>query len=150
MIPVLREMIHETIEHALPAAERLTASAGGPNNSFNDIVPDFDRVRFTLNELQDRVDRLTAVVTSEISKEDSRRGLEENRYLARLTWLATTFVPLTFVTGLFSMSDNLSSMRSTFGWYFLTAVPFALVILLVAILASYKKSGRGRERLASE
>src|ERR1041384_5236657 len=98
-------MVAETLEQALPAATRLlstttsapqTGSAGG-SDSFGDIAQDYQRIQNALNELQARVDRLTSVVTAEISIEDSRSGLQENHNLARLTWMATTFIPLSFV-----------------------------------------------------
>jgi Mg2+ and Co2+ transporter CorA len=132
VIPVFREMIGETIDQALPAASRLTSSQKGEENAMDAILPDFKRVRSSLNELQNRVDRLTEVVASEISTEDSRRGLEENHNLARLTWLATTFIPLSFVTGFFSMTPEIAELRVTYGWYFVVAVPLTLVVMVIA------------------
>ncbi|KAF1836636.1 hypothetical protein BDW02DRAFT_222005 [Decorospora gaudefroyi] len=160
-IPVFREMVTETLEHALPVAARLTASSPqstmAPNSplsytapsglsdkiiinfenldGFEDIVPDFRRVLAAVNELQERVDRLTSIVTSEISIEDSRRGLEENHNMARLTWLATIFIPLTFISGLYSMNESVAELRTTYGWYFLTAIPFTLIVMAIGWVA---------------
>lgn len=161
-IPVFREMVTETLDHALPAAARLTKphSQRKPDNNvptsplslrsiltdveginfdkadgFEDIIPDFRRVLAAINELQERVDRLTGIVTSEISIEDSRRGLEENHNLARLTWLATTFIPMTFISGLYSMNESVSALKDTYGWYFLTAVPFTLIVMAIGWIA---------------
>jgi Mg2+ and Co2+ transporter CorA len=156
-IPVFRDMVTETLEHALPAAARLTtpspqsstapssplsytARSVMPDNivinfenveGFEDIIPDFRRVLAALNELQERVDRLTSVVTSEISIEDSRRGLKESHNMARVTWLATVFIPLTFIAGLYSMNESVSALKATYGWYFLTAIPFTLIIMAI-------------------
>ncbi|KAF2272729.1 uncharacterized protein EI97DRAFT_385072 [Westerdykella ornata] len=132
VLAVLRDMIKDTIDQAIPSAERLTATSKGGSISVNDILPDYERVHALLNELQERVDRLTTVVASEISTEDSRRGLQENHNLARLTWLATTFIPLSFVSGFFSMTDSLSGMKETFGWYFCVAVPLTIFVMVVA------------------
>jgi Mg2+ and Co2+ transporter CorA len=132
VIPVLREMVSETIDQALPAAIRLTGSPKGEENAVEAILPDFKRVRTALNELQSRVDRLTDVVASEISTEDSRRGLQENHNLARLTWLATTFIPLSYVTGFFSMTPDISELKTTYGWYFLTAIPLSVITMVIA------------------
>ncbi|KNG49163.1 magnesium transport protein [Stemphylium lycopersici] len=163
-IPVFREMITETLEHALPAAARLTTPSPRPSTTpsapssplsytarsvlsdevvinfdsvegFEDIVPDFRRVLAAVNVLQERVDRLTSIVTSEISIEDSRRGLEENHNMARITWLATIFIPLTFISGLYSMNESVSALRTTYGWYFLTAVPFTLIVMTIGWVA---------------
>lgn len=132
VVPTFREMVKETIEQAFPAAIRLTSTTDNPNPYFQDILPDYQRVQKSLNELQDRVDRLTTVVTSEISTMDSRRGLEENHNLARLTWLATIFIPLSFVCGLFSMQEDIAGMKITFGWYFLTAIPLTAICMIIA------------------
>lgn len=162
-IPVFREMVKETLEHALPAAARLTTRAPDPNASglptspvsispkspfsddlvinfdkvdgFEDIVPDFRRILAAINELQERVDRLTGIVTSEISIEDSRRGLEENHNMARLTWLATIFIPMTFISGLYSMNESVADLKDTYGWYFLTALPFTLIVMAIGWVA---------------
>lgn len=133
LVPVFRQMITETVEQALPTVVQLSCSVGGSGSLSDDITPELTRVRNALDEVQARVDRLTSVVTSEISIEDSRRALEENHNLARLTWLATIFLPLSFVTGIFSMQPDISELRTTFGWYFLTAIPWTIIVLIVAV-----------------
>lgn len=136
-IPVFRDMVNEALEQALPAAVRLTTNPNakeGTAKAFEDVRPDFDRVLKALEELQNRVDRLSAIVTSEISIEDSRLGLEENHNLARLTWLATTFIPLSFVSAFFSMNEDVAALKYTFGWFFLAAIPFTVLVLYIARL----------------
>lgn len=161
-IPVFREMVNETIDHALPAAARLT-SRGPPSSiaptspisivsnrsllgettvinfddisGYEDIYPDFRRVLAAVNELQERVDRLTTIVTSEIGIEDSRRGLEENHNMARITWLATIFVPLSFISSMYSMNEDIVALRATYGWFFATAVPFTLIVMAIGWVA---------------
>jgi Mg2+ and Co2+ transporter CorA len=153
-IPIFREMVTETLEHAVPAAARLAASPSmpftGPNSplstrsimtdtgvinfddltGYEDIVPDFRRVLAAINVLQERVDRLTGIVTSEIGIEDSRRGLKENHNMARLSWLATVFIPLSFISSMYSMNEDITALKSTYGWYFLTSIPFTLLVML--------------------
>jgi hypothetical protein len=158
-IPIFREMVKETLEDALPAAARLapppTAAFTAPTSpistyskrsvltenkpvilsddltGYEDIVPDFLRVLAAIEILQQRVDRLTDIVTSEINIEDSRRGLKENHNMARVTWLATIFIPLSFISSFYSMNEDVASMRTTYGWYFLTAIPFTLVVMAI-------------------
>lgn len=159
-IPVFREMVNEALEQALPAASRLTlpsfqhrAAPASPQTygtvmsgsilvnfdnleGFEDIVPDFKRILAAVNELQERVDRLTSIVTTEMSIEDSRRGLEESHNTARITWLATVFIPLSFISGLFSMSEDITTLRTTFQWYFAAAVPLTLIVMATAWIAA--------------
>ena len=143
-------MVQETLDFALPAASRLTtplsrSNTGGLDRSsdpvagYADIAPDFARVLGIFVELRDRVDRLSGVVASEISIEDSRRGLEDSRRanaeahnMARVTWLATVFIPATFVSGLYSMNEEVAGLRQTYWVYFVTAVPVTLGVMAVA------------------
>lgn len=157
-------MLSETIEQAVPFTSRLRSNTiipSGVNNtsiqshsSFNtvseDITPDFRNVLDKMKELQDRTDRLTSVVVAAISIEDSRRGLQENRNLARLTWLATIFIPLTFITGLFSMQSDIASLRLTFGWYFASAVPVTVLALAFAMNLNYHRWSKGGIRKRGE
>jgi hypothetical protein len=142
-VPVFREMVTETIEHALPAASRLTALGPGAASSVDDIAPDFKRIFYALSELQSRADNMTSVIMSKMSIEDTRRGLTESHSLARLTWLATIFIPLSWVTGLFSMTDDLATMKETFGWYFAAALPLTAFCLVFAWSASNGWFGLG-------
>jgi hypothetical protein len=133
-IPVWRAMVNETLDEAIPAAIRLTVSSttSQPDEAFEDIIADFKQVLQTLNELQIRVDRLSDRGNAEMQLVASREGLTESRNLARLTWLATIFVPLSFMTGLFSMTPNLGDITETVKIYFAAAVPIAVVSLVVA------------------
>ena len=138
------EMVDETLKFALPAASRLTSplhrsNTGGfsvpssdPFDGYEDIAPDFERVLAILKGLQERVDRLSGVVASEMSIEDSRRANREAHNMARVTWLATVFIPATFVSGLYSMNESVSELKQTYWIYFLTAVPVTLAIMAIA------------------
>lgn len=137
-IPVFRDMVNEALEQALPVAARLTTPNGLDNTkteAFEDVKPDFNRILKALKELQDRVDRLTNVVTSEITIVDSKQSIEDNHNLARLTWLATTFIPLSFVSAFFSMNEDVAALKFTYGWFFLAAIPFTALVMLIARLA---------------
>jgi hypothetical protein len=129
-----RKMVEETLEEAVPTAARLTfeITPSPPDDTFEDIVVDFKRVLRTLTQLQSRVDRLQELGTAKMQLTAARQSLAESHDLARLTWLATIFIPLTFMSGLFSMTEDIGSMRGTFKTYFAAAVPVAVVSLVVA------------------
>lgn len=149
-LPTFIEMLQETLEFSLPAASRLThplqrSGTGGfdrgsdPFAGYDDIAPDFQRCLEIFTSLMDRVDRLSNVVAAEISIEDSRRGLEDSQRanreahnMARVTWLATVFIPATFVSGLYSMNESVAELRQTYWIYFVTAVPVTLFVMGVA------------------
>ncbi|KAJ9639919.1 hypothetical protein H2199_006152 [Coniosporium tulheliwenetii] len=108
---------------------------------------DFARALSYMEEYQQRIDRLSSLVAAVISIEDSRRGLDENRNLQRLTWLATFFIPLSFVASLFSMQSDIRLLLPTMRLYFIVAIPLATIALVLAFVLALptvqKKFRRG-------
>jgi Mg2+ and Co2+ transporter CorA len=94
-------------------------SQPGPVNSLRE---DFVRLRVFMDEFQERIDRLTSVVTASISIDDSHRGLQDTRNVTRLTWLATCFIPLSLTASILSMQSEIVSLRPILGWYFLISL----------------------------
>jgi Mg2+ and Co2+ transporter CorA len=90
------------------------------------------------------VGRLSDHIDSELSIQNANQSLEENHSLARLSWLATIFIPATFIAGLFSMSNDLTAQLTTFKVYFSVALPTtALIMLFVwALNSKYWKDWR--------
>lgn len=159
LVPLYREMLTETIQrvfrfpcHAMDPASSNSDSSSTSNSGSNGrtSVNDHDRCHCAIRQLasiqegpisayradftralsfmedyQQRIDRVTAAITID----DSRRGLNENRNLARLTWLATFFIPLSFVASLLSMTDDISKLRETIQWYLAVALPLAAISL---------------------
>tara|TARA_R110002003_G_scaffold171_18_gene14062 strand:- start:31710 stop:33158 length:1449 start_codon:yes stop_codon:yes gene_type:complete len=134
-VPAWREMVAETLHQTIPAAKRLTLDpnrAHDDDDAFGDVTADFERVLDMLDRLQARIDRLSDRGNAEMQLEAARQSLAESHDLARLTWLATIFVPLTFMSGLFSMTDDVGSITGTFRVYFAAAVPVAFISLVIA------------------
>ena len=109
----------------------------GPINVFRD---DFTRALSYMEEYQQRIDRLTSVVTATISIKDSRRSQEDNRNVARLTWLATFFIPLSFVATIFSMQPDISQLGPTSIWYAKIALPLAALSLAIGLILALPPS----------
>jgi hypothetical protein len=100
---------------------------------------DFIRIHAYMADHQQHIDRLTNVVTSVISIYERRRGIEDSRNVTRLTWLATFFIPLSFVATLFAMQEDIGSIRQTIKWYFAAALPLAFLSLgLAFVLADHR------------
>jgi hypothetical protein len=133
-IHIFREMVLETLDQALPAASTLsTPLVPYPvGDALADTIPDFKHILRTLDELQGRIDRIADRITAKMQYEAARESLNESHNLARLTWLAAIFVPLSFVSSLFSMADDVSAMKGTFKTYFAAAIPVTIMSLLVA------------------
>jgi Mg2+ and Co2+ transporter CorA len=108
------------------ALHRPSATEAGPISALRE---DFVRLRVSMEEFQDRIDRLTSVVTASISIDDSHRGLQDTRNVTILTWLATCFIPLSLVASIFSMQSDISGIRPILGWYFLIALLLVCVLI---------------------
>jgi hypothetical protein len=106
--------------------------------SVNAMREDFIRILSYMEEYDRRIERLTSVVTAVISIGDSQRAREQSMSVAsRFTVLAVIFVPLSFIASLFSMTDNIENLEGTMKWYWITAVSFAFLCLLLVYPARY-------------
>ncbi len=110
--------------------------AFGSENHVHDLQKDLEILLSRIQNLQVRADRIMAVVTAVMSIEESKKAFEQNRSLARLTWLAITFAPLSFITGVFSMNSDLSTLVPTFRVYFAVALPLTAIVLLLTRFAN--------------
>lgn len=149
---------------APPAAA--AAASGGPVGSvrqgsalddlmnrecINAYKQDYTLVLNYLEEYQARIDRLTGVVTAVISIQDSRRGYKDNKNLQWLTWLATLFIPLSFVATMLSMTTGpLDELRDATVLWAEVSIPSGLFIMSVVMLMSIAKCRRAIRRFFIE
>ena len=140
-LPIFRTLVSEGLENVVKR-ENFMAS---PQNLVHDLQKDFEILLSNIETLQVRADRIMAVVTAVMSIEESKKAFEQNRSLARLTWLAITFAPLSFITGLFSMNGELSTLVSTFRVYFAVALPLTALVLLLTRFSNIGARVRWKE-----
>ena len=123
--PIFRTLLSEVLESTI----KRSTFANGSENHLLDLQRDYEAILCSIESLQIRADRIMAVVTAVMSIDESKKAFEQNRSLARLTWLAVTFVPLSFVSSLFSMNSNLSNLSQTFWIFFVVAIPLTALVL---------------------
>jgi hypothetical protein len=109
-------ILHNDLVHSTSGTVDIAKTSNPPSpiihcqcplhNPANAMREDCARVLSYMEEYQQRIDRLTSVVTAIISIGDSRTSQADNQNVAWLTWLATFFIPMSFVTGLFSMTEE--------------------------------------------
>ena len=116
-------------------------------NHLGDLRRDHEIVVSEIEKLHIRADRIMAVVTATMSIEESKKAFEQNRSLARLTWLAVTFVPLSFITSMFSMQADLSSLNHSFRIFFAVGVPVTALVLFVTKYAGALSRAASWQRL---
>ena len=106
--------------------------------TYDTIVEDYKHIAAMVETYASRSEALVPVVTSLVQIVDSRRSLREAANVTRLTNLALFFIPLSFVTGVFSMNDGVSAHGLSL--YFSVAVPLCAVVFFIARLPYMKLS----------
>ena len=141
--PIFRTLVSEVLEKVIKRENFMSS----PENHVHDLQRDFEILLCNIEDLQVRADRIMSVVTAVMSIDESRKAFEQNRSLARLTWLAITFAPLSFITGLFSMNSDLSTLITTFRVFFTVALPLTAVLLFLTRFANVGLEMRWKELL---
>ena len=72
------------------------------------LTEDYKQIALSVDTYSRRLETLVSIATSQIQAIHCRRSLTETRNISRLTYLALSFVPLTFVSGLLSMNDTIA------------------------------------------
>lgn len=106
-----------------------------------DMLEDYTHLAKTINMYGQRLENMLPVVFSLVQIVDSRRSFAETANISRLTILALIFVPLTFVSSLFSMGGDMTPGGRLFWVYFAVAVPLTLVVFLFAHLPTLRAGG---------
>ncbi|KAI9865404.1 MAG: hypothetical protein M1813_002294 [Trichoglossum hirsutum] len=76
---------------------------------------------------------IISVIASLLQISESRRSVQETVSLTRLSNLTLIFLPLTFVSGLFSMTGDVAPGSSHFWVYFAVAIPVAVITFNVTM-----------------
>jgi Mg2+ and Co2+ transporter CorA len=141
VIPQYRRMLTETLQqwfdgpdHTNSSNSNYNTAAGRTETSnrllhdathLNELRDDFSRIFANMEDYQRRVEGLTSVITAIISISSDEQARKENQSITRrLIALAIVFVPLSFISGLFSMQTDISQLRGSIKWYFIISASF--------------------------
>lgn len=103
------------------------------------ILSDIDYLQSHLREYSFSMERAVPVATAMVQLLDVQQSGRHAANVTLLTYIALVFVPLSWVTGLFSMSERYSPGQKNFWVYFATAVPLCLVVLFVSVVPYYRQ-----------
>lgn len=109
--------------------------------------PDFYMALAGMNEHQARVDKLLEITVAAVSIEESRNGYRLNKKLSNLTWLATAFLPLSFVATLLSVQEDITSLANSLSYWARIAIPLTVFTMLLLAVWDMPVSTRLRQRL---
>jgi Mg2+ and Co2+ transporter CorA len=102
------------------------------------LSEDYQHLAAMVRRYSDLLETKIQVATSMVQIADSRRSLNEARNVTRLTNLALLFIPMSFITGLLSMNDQISTKGLV--WFFSLAIPGCAAVFLVARLPEIRVS----------
>lgn len=98
------------------------------------LLLDIDSIMSKLQHYGHSMEQVMPVATGMVQLLDARESARQAANVTALTYIATVFVPLSWVAGLFSMSDHFLPGREKFWVYISTAFPLSLVVLLVSVV----------------
>ncbi|KAF2167750.1 hypothetical protein M409DRAFT_65858 [Zasmidium cellare ATCC 36951] len=101
------------------------------DNGVSALWVDFRNVKRQIDEIQVRLKSIETMATNGINIEESRRAVKQNKNLARLTFLATIFIPLNFTSSFLSISPDFASAHQSIWLFFAIGIPVTLLSLAV-------------------
>jgi hypothetical protein len=113
-------------------AHNATEPDAGSRAAMEPIIEDYEVILNNMQTAGARLENMLPVVTSLVQIIDARQSLAETANISRLTVLALIFVPLSFVSSLFSMNPANMPGSSHFWVYFAVALPVTFLVFLVA------------------
>ena len=108
-----------------------------PSSHWMDTASDFLYIEAQLERLRNQADGLLNSFTSLAGIVGTRQSLDEARSVRVLTVLGMTFLPLSLVASLLSLSGNYQPGKAKFWVYWAASIPFILLVFGSAWLAVY-------------
>ncbi|TGJ86629.1 hypothetical protein E0Z10_g2186 [Xylaria hypoxylon] len=99
---------------------------------FKFLAGDLDFAAKKIKKCDDAFKAMVPTVMSMIQIFESRKSIEENLHIKRLTVIAMIFVPLAYIATLFSMAGGYAPGQDKFWVYFTVALP-ALLLVFAAV-----------------
>lgn len=158
-IPLYRKMLSDTLVTIFREAPHVPGLGSSRLPSALDAVLNTDAIDAyrsdvllrlaSMHDLQARFDKLSEVAAAAASTEESRNSNTLNQRLSNLTWLATTFLPLSLIAGLLSVQEDVTALGDSISYWARIAIPMTAGTMLVLILVElapvwYKKLQRGK------
>ena len=122
----------QKVQSVLRLLRSQIASELNDKSSLQSLIVDFEFISANIEDYGRRLESMIPVVTSLVQIADARRSFAETSNINRLTVLALIFVPLNFVSSLFSMNPTNAPGSQYFWVYFVVAVPVTLLVFVIA------------------
>jgi CorA-like Mg2+ transporter protein len=112
---------------------RSRRSTGSADSScLQTLITDYEYIYSNIEAIGHRLESMIPVVTSMVQIVDARQSFIETSNINRLTILALVFIPLSYISNLFSMNPTIAPGGSHFWVYLVVAIPITLLVLIIA------------------
>ncbi|KAK4195480.1 hypothetical protein QBC40DRAFT_316010 [Triangularia verruculosa] len=115
---------------------------------WNLVLKDIQHLLSQLQQYNRALKHVVPMATSMVQLLESRRSMQEAANVGRLTLIATVFVPLSWVAGLFGMSEEYTPGHERFWVYWAAALPLLVLVLLLPALQRGLLAERLKEAMA--
>ncbi|CAK1360116.1 hypothetical protein CB0940_06217 [Cercospora beticola] len=154
-VPYYQAMVDDSIARLFPAI-----AVAYPTTPANLVVPapdiskgiyslwsDFKNIKHQLDEHKRRIQSIQTMATNAINNEEARRAVKQNTNLARLSFLATFFIPLNFTSSFLSMSPDFptASNYTTIWLFFVLGIPITILAFIIVDFTKPDKKGITRQ-----
>ncbi|KAM5349368.1 hypothetical protein ACJ41O_005873 [Fusarium nematophilum] len=112
--------------------------------SWEDVISDYQFIYSMYNDLRARVAALNGSITALAGMAGNRHALREAKSAKALTVVGLVFIPLAYVSSLFSMADDYMPGARLFWVYFAVSVPMIVVVFGVYLVIDLVLYGRVR------
>jgi len=105
---------------------------GVTSDNWKSLQEDYEYLALSLINQGKQLEASVPLVTTYLQLIESRRAYLETKNVSRLTTVALVFVPLSFVSGLFSMNEEFAPGGPLFWLFFVVSFPVLIIVFLVA------------------
>ncbi|RDW82333.1 hypothetical protein BP6252_03445 [Coleophoma cylindrospora] len=96
------------------------------------LIEDYEYICVNIEDAGHRLENMLPVVMTMVQIVDARHSFAETANISRLTVLALIFVPLSFISSLFSMNPTNAPGAPYFWVYFAVAIPVTILVFFIA------------------
>ena len=125
-------LTHSNIVQQLNINLRELVESAAENPWLDASIQSFENVTARIQEnLIKTTDSLSDLMYKSVGIRDTRHSLELSYSMWRLSWITFIFLPLTFTTSFFGMNLDVFSEDPSLKWYFISAAPMMVLVLIV-------------------
>lgn len=129
MVRLFIEYRHKRRGTLFPQSDSNGETSQQDSSSWDLLLMDIHHLEDQINQHARSIETLNPIITTLVQLIDSHKSIAQAEDIRRLTYIAIAFVPLSYISGIFSMSDPYQPGGKSFWVYWVIAVPVAALIM---------------------